>query len=735
MANESFLRREAGVLTFDELTDEQKTACQSAEALLVEMLQSNETVDAPQPHFLPRIDTTRTNRVLLLDGSRGSGKTALLVTLLDHWRRPHNEAQTQPAKKRKPGFRDNPQGRIVPVALLDLHPLPRSINLLLHVVGRFVRVVEWIEGDIQENKEPAWLSTADERESHKRWRSLMSAVAAGWDSNVKRYTAQMDLSAYTEELEVAERERLNLVDTFSAFIDALVEDFSRKKNLARDARPLFVLGIDDADMDPEYSIELLNTVRMLWHPRVAFVLTGDSELFCEMMRVHCLRATTVPGANNDLQSRMPSLAKDIYDKIIPPGHRCELRPIPPGRRLTVNNADLEQRFKKIAVTNGQTLDWYFRYQPQLCEALPDRLRPILDLAAQMNKEIETLDPCATKQNLASRVVRIIWDQALKRGDRRTRLDDSIQVDEESGSLHINLAGDPMAVSAITRAVGRSAVGPRLLLSVLEVHRFTASFNADERKPDEPLPAAITAALMLAANVGFDQDRSDLDNRYTGEKTGYEPFFVVSEFRSRRLAYPLKFPWPLPAGYALPFYAGFSCRWKAVIEPFKQANELAAMTPDNIETLAKHFLQFAITLFRPRNDPHFVSPGIEYQNLADRVVELIANGDERSSVWAAQRAGLLAAPEFGLPAAAANKWLAAIAKALPPARYNDWIDSLYRERRARLDRTVQPELIFHEIDENFANHHWARLIERKEPTITSGGKKKASKSVKPDTASE
>jgi hypothetical protein len=354
----------------------------------------------------------------------------------------------------------------------------------------------------------------------------------------------------------------------------------------------------------------------------------------------------------------------------------------------------------------------------------------------MKREIETRHPSATKQNLASRIVRIIWEDALRRSNQRARLGDAVQIDEETGSLRINLVGDPMDVSATTRDVIRSAPGPGPTVRVLEVHRFKASFKPEEHKPEEPLPAAVTAALMLAANVGFDQDKSALDNTPT-KQNGVERFFVVSELRTRRMSYPLRSSWPLPAGYTLPFYAGFSCRWKAVIESFKQDSKLEAMTPDSIEDLAKRFLQLAITVLWPRNDPHFRAPELNFSVLADRVIELIANGGHRSRLWAAERAGLLAAPEFGLPASAANEWLLAIDGRLSQEQRDEWIENLRQERRARLDPKLPVETIFADIDEEFGTHIWGEFIEgRKPPSLTVILGKKAKKvSSKQSTATE
>lgn len=225
------LREEASVLLAKQLTDGQKEAGHQLHQLIREMVESDEEVDKPKHDYLPRIDKKRSNRVILIDGGRGSGKTALLITLLDIWRqaaigkRPNDlqEPLTDWAK---------PEGSIIPVGVLDLHPLPPSVNLLFHIIGRFERVVEWLEGDNRAEGRPApwhFQGTGGELESRKKWQSLLRAVAAGWDGNAQERWSKLDLDAYTLELEETERQRLNLVDTFARFIDALADDYRNRR--------------------------------------------------------------------------------------------------------------------------------------------------------------------------------------------------------------------------------------------------------------------------------------------------------------------------------------------------------------------------------------------------------------------------------------------------------------------------------------------------------------------------
>jgi hypothetical protein len=158
-------RPKAHPLTWAELSAEQQTAARDACSLLLAI--AKEPWEKPKARdgarlFLPPIDEKRLNHVLLLDGSRGSGKTALLITLLDasnQWVLKDTRKDLAGEKKR------GDWAPIVPVGLVDLQPLPVSTNLLLHLVGQFQRLLEALEqhgaeGSVKGREASAWFDEA-----------------------------------------------------------------------------------------------------------------------------------------------------------------------------------------------------------------------------------------------------------------------------------------------------------------------------------------------------------------------------------------------------------------------------------------------------------------------------------------------------------------------------------------------------------------------------------------------
>lgn len=97
--------------------------------------------------------------------------------------------------------------------------------------------------------------------------------------------------------EHTERERHDIAAAFRTFVDAAWSDYRRwpESRLARgdSKHPRFVVAIDDADMNPHKSAELIQLVRTLWHPRLAFVMTGDSGLFADMIEIDLMPVLNV----------------------------------------------------------------------------------------------------------------------------------------------------------------------------------------------------------------------------------------------------------------------------------------------------------------------------------------------------------------------------------------------------------------------------------------------------------
>jgi len=278
-------RREAHVMPWGELTPDQREAVQKAHGLFLAMA-NRKPASPPSAHrpaldrFLPRIDEERRNHVVLIDGERGTGKTAVMLRLLVDWSAAVRGTERLDGARAKAEKGEGPplvgtDSPIVPAGLLDLQALSPKAVLGIHVAGHLQRVVEAMEQDAPRAapRTPAPWAPVDSEElaSRKAWRAFMRAAATAWEGNLAARQGKLDPEAYVVELEQAERERLDIREAFHAFVDALVNDYKTLIS-RRNEPPFFVITIDDADMNPQRTEEVFELIRLLWHPRVGFLV-------------------------------------------------------------------------------------------------------------------------------------------------------------------------------------------------------------------------------------------------------------------------------------------------------------------------------------------------------------------------------------------------------------------------------------------------------------------------------
>ena len=521
-------RREAGLFPWAKFTRDQQAATRRANQILGFLASRQwvprDEVTRPIDLFLPDVAPSRYNHVVLLDGGRGSGKTVVLLRLLHYWRQlllkeapstpvsdfSELEASTSRASRSRtlrpaglttpePDFagqielpRDHwahsDPWSIVPVGLVDLQPLPESTNLTMFIASQFqsvVRALELARGDeskrTRDDPSP-WSPTArTELASRVAWSVFRNAAAIGTE-HLQRRSGHLDAETYAVELEQSELSR-QLGSTFGAFVDALTVDFKESRLLPeRGATPFFVVAIDDADMNPYRSTELLEILRVLSHDRVGYLLTGHSDLFILMLSESLAGGLRSPLRRLALEerdvrvindfSRLQVLAHQVYDKIIPTAHRCALAPLPGRVRYEL----LEESLKRIkgdaeplpserrGPTPGtipgfveRSLTEYLRTVGYSKGALPETLRGIEDL----KELIEQLEPPGAPSHgtrSLTIIVRELWRDRLNASalapQERSDLQDAVRIespDDESGSDSIPDAATPAGKFVVTSA--------------------------------------------------------------------------------------------------------------------------------------------------------------------------------------------------------------------------------------------------------------------------------------------
>lgn len=714
----------------DERTEEQKNAMQRVHEIFLDI--ANQPFCAAGPpsgvdFYLPRIDPKRLNHAVLLDGKRGSGKTALMLTLLDAWSRDTRyRLGGVPSKLCEGVFKpvaDLEARLIVPVGLIDLQPLPESTSLIMHLAGQLYRVVEGLEPDSSRSgggrESAAWHAGAEEEilKSKAAWNRFLRAAAAGWDGNRLQRATNLDPESYAVEFEQTERQRLDVVSSFRAFMDALVSDYEGLRAPQNLKPPLFVISVDDGDMNVSRVVELLDLVRTLWHPRVVFLLTGDSELFQAALDVAEVGRLMAPVRGIGLlqstiekpQETALKVATDIYNKAIPKGHRIRLHVPSLHERMELLRDVLATLPAPDRIPQLENMYAYFRAREQAQLLLPSRLRDLIDLKQAFSGLPHKLGTARSPHDeTTQKTLQILLGFDLSPTDREAR-----SLAEKGIGAYVQLA--PPGLPKWDDFPGKQAfLFPPGASQQIRIKRPLLLFENQDR---------ITSAKILIAR--------DYDPAYPSiENTSFHTSELVSgivHVLPDRISWVLEWPVPhAPSSLAFDIYA---LKWCAAFDAYQstlggktvQQDEMAS----EVARLYLHLMLSSASSPKLSDIEQYRNPGERFRStipswkeLAAQIAELAVNNkspddtDIRSR-WIA--AALLAAPEYGLPATVANDWLSVWKTEFEKRGIWPQIQSrMAIRRRHQLAKLLKKHAALDSDAEQNAVERRRKLIDRKRP---------------------
>ncbi|MFY9822455.1 MAG: hypothetical protein WAM82_13810 [Thermoanaerobaculia bacterium] len=225
--------------------------------------------------YLARADE-RHRRVLLLDGGRGTGKTSVLVTLVRRWNLPACVEYDQLL-----GLRPN-YIRVLPI--LDFDPLPPGMPLAAGIIQAWRPLVNHYDDIYRKSVE---LRDDESDTLLESWHRLFRVAAVGW-AQIPQSTGLIEQVLDREE-QVGEWQHLNR--QWYDFVEDVI-DFGANR-VPQPAKPLpqnpvFVIMIDDVDLQVGRVRELLPALRLLYHPSVVFVVAAHREHLIDMLKLDFL---------------------------------------------------------------------------------------------------------------------------------------------------------------------------------------------------------------------------------------------------------------------------------------------------------------------------------------------------------------------------------------------------------------------------------------------------------------
>ncbi len=758
-------RQEAVPLSWTQLSTDQQQIVRDVHQWLGDLIKNPQPVrsarggadEERQSQFLPRLEVRRASNVLMIDGGRGTGKTSVFLSLLQFWTDALT-ADSPSAGTATDAIRDEVVSKvlrernIIPLDILDMQPLSGRPTLLLQLAGRLYRITERLmqaRGD-REAAYPRRPEDAAEK-SLWRWKDLARAVAIGQVDDPRQRREHSNPEDFTIELEQAERRRMHLSDTWREFIEALRSDVVEYRDRLRPAKPgadpLFIVPIDDADMNPERGVELLELLRSLWHPRVVFLLTGDADLFRTLLSNHYL--TVCPKMP---PSMARNLAHDVLGKVIPPAQRlvCRVRPnealkylkgaaaLPPAIIERVERADLNAAF-------------------------PRRWRVLRDLEQSLNAQ--RLAPIEAAKVLFEEAVKgaaltdADKDHLLSACFKPARRGKGFRVDENVVTMQPETQQTADIKFDDHRSMSWSlSDGDRWLL---RRGSSAAALTADDTA--DSLPDSITESLYLAASLASEpapkkeqnkddaKDKDEIVNVRLGRALSPRDYdLAASTFSFKPVSY--KFPWPTPEWVdPVDFYL-FLRGWRdalssqrGALTTFPGATQVSNSQIAAVESLVSWWISAICSLAQGKRivEDAWQDPGESRWHFLGRSIAKLANSlhpdtpptvrDLRYVHWARQDALFFSAKLSGLRVATRNQlingWLAELVRLISGhhkdpdywMRVNDatqgQVELLERVSSNLHDTSVEQQIAI--AIRTISNPSWKILAPKEEKDTSSG----------------
>ena len=274
-------------LTLGQLSDHELATILSIEHQL-KIVQAGASEDARNAKnakwYLAPVQVRRP-QVLLLDGARGTGKTSLLLTMA-HWWNIHDGCSVQRPDRagaqyqtRVKGIRERLQftsdgtipTHIHPLRILDFDPLPPQMPLIAGIIQAWqplAKKYDELSGRSEEECDGGVETLEDQ------WTNLFRVGAVGW-SPVPSAKGLLEQVLDRQE-QVIEWQRLG--QRWYEFVRKVIACGKCVKDPHKlRGEPVFVIMIDDVDLQVERIRELLPALRLLYHPNVVFLVAAHWE--------------------------------------------------------------------------------------------------------------------------------------------------------------------------------------------------------------------------------------------------------------------------------------------------------------------------------------------------------------------------------------------------------------------------------------------------------------------------
>jgi hypothetical protein len=320
------LERVVGLLT---------TAVQAAPAPTRDRVRAGQPLPVPSG---PYLESTRCSRNILIGGERGTGKTTLMLSLASVLATERDAVLDTSLPKDVADQARTLRRRLVWLETLDMEPLAGEANLLGAVLARVEEAVGARFPGVDDAAETVSLlhpGTGYHDMSRELGR-LQTSVALTFGGNLDRRGGSLDPDTFAVESRRAERERLGLDRRFASVLAGLSSAVDSTVELTA---PVFVLPVDDVDLNVSDCVPLLRLLRATSSPHLIVILAADVTLLSTILRLSyqgdLARISQPVSLSTDDQGVAVDLATNALRKHLPPAQRVVLGLVEPERALAL----------------------------------------------------------------------------------------------------------------------------------------------------------------------------------------------------------------------------------------------------------------------------------------------------------------------------------------------------------------------------------------------------------------
>ena len=289
-------------LTLEQLSDHELKIILSIEHQLRTQQTSAYEPDKPEKPYLAPVQV-RSPNVLLLDGARGTGKTSLLLTMARRWsahsnRRveQHDDKQVQYKSRIEriqglnPSLDANVPQQFHPLRILDFDPIPPQMSLISGIVHAWQPLV----GEYDKLNGFPDDCDVDAGTLEDKWEQLFRVATVGWSP----MPAAKGLLEQVLDRQEQVRDWQNVGQRWYEFVSEVIRHGKQLPGYHRlDGVPIFIIMIDDVDLQVERIREVLPALRLLYHPNVAFIVAAHWDHLIDTLKIDFL------GKQNRLANR------------------------------------------------------------------------------------------------------------------------------------------------------------------------------------------------------------------------------------------------------------------------------------------------------------------------------------------------------------------------------------------------------------------------------------------------